>query len=400
MDRCNSTDFSAAMRILLVSSSSGSRGGGELYLLNLARALAMHGHTVALWISEHPRMDELKDRFMAIGSVFRATYRNTYDHRFRCISTSCNGVATRLLTRQWLAWKPDVIHFNKQNLEDGLDLIATARKLPVPTVCTIHLTQSAEFLRARFSRIRDCIARRELRRYPGLFVSIQEQRATELRKLVGAPEKVSSIFNAIDIPDRAALRRWRTQTRRELGVDDESFLVLALGRMVPQKRPGLFLELAEVLLRSLPRARFLWIGDGVLAADWDSFVERSHLGAFIRRLPWQVEVFSLLAAGDLFLHVAEYEGLPMAVTEAMAALLPVALTPNLIHDIEYFRKRRDVCLEVSEGWEKHLKNANRLRAVAERGREAIEKDFSLTRMGALYESLYRRISRNAAPKSG
>jgi hypothetical protein len=32
------------MKILLASSSSGSRGGGELYLIYLGRALAQRGH--------------------------------------------------------------------------------------------------------------------------------------------------------------------------------------------------------------------------------------------------------------------------------------------------------------------------------------------------------------------
>jgi glycosyltransferase involved in cell wall biosynthesis len=387
------------MRILLVSSSSGSRGGGELYLLYLARALTIHGHEVALWISEHPRMDELEDRFRGIGPVLRAPYKNTYDHRFRCISTGFTAAALRPLTRQWLAWHPDVIHFNKQNLEDGLDLIATARKLPVPTVCTIHLTQSADFLKAKFSRIRDWIASRGIRRYPGIFVAIQDQRAAELRKIAGNPNKVRNIFSAVTIPERNTLREWRTRRRGELGFDDQTFLVLAVGRMVPQKRPLLFLDVAEKLRRIIPQARFLWIGDGVLDAEWDQFVEKNRLGAFIQRMPWQVEVFPLLAAGDLFLHVAEYEGLPIAVTEAMAAILPVALTPNLIHDIEYFRRRPELCLEVRDGWELALNDPSRLRAIAERGREAIERDFSLERMGTLYDALYRIVLRNAGPRS-
>ncbi len=387
------------MKILLVSSSSGSRGGGELHLLYLARALTMHDHKIALWVSEHPRMNELEDRFHEIGSVLRAPYRNTYDHRFRCVSTCLTGAAIRPLTRQWLAWQPDVIHFNKQNLEDGLDLIATARKLPLPTVCTIHLTQSAGFLGARFSRIRDWIARREINRYPGIFIAIQDRRADELRKLVRTPKKVSCILNAVTIPERKALRKWRTRLRGELGVNDQTFLVLALGRMVPQKRPLLFLDLAERLQRTMPQARFLWIGDGVLAADWDRVVRERRLSAFVRRMPWQVEVFPLLAAGDLLLHVAEYEGLPLAVVEAMAAILPVALTPNLIHDIGYFRERRELCLEIGKGLETSLWERKNLRTIAERGREAVEREFSLERMGALYETLYQKIRRHADPKS-
>ena len=37
------------MKILLASSSSGSRGGGELYLVYLGRALAQRGHAAGVY---------------------------------------------------------------------------------------------------------------------------------------------------------------------------------------------------------------------------------------------------------------------------------------------------------------------------------------------------------------
>src|SRR5688500_16843185 len=81
------SDRSRGMKILLVSSSSGSRGGGELYLLYLGRALAQRGHSLTLWASTHTRMDELANSFSGIGEVLRSPYRNTYDHRGRSISS-------------------------------------------------------------------------------------------------------------------------------------------------------------------------------------------------------------------------------------------------------------------------------------------------------------------------
>ena len=65
------------MRILFASSSSGSRGGGEIHLLYLAEALAALGHEVLLWVSDHPRMDELASKCGAFGRVVRAPYVNT-----------------------------------------------------------------------------------------------------------------------------------------------------------------------------------------------------------------------------------------------------------------------------------------------------------------------------------
>ena len=64
------------MRILLASTSSGSHGGGEISLCYLGQALADMGHTVALWLSNHERMNALADRFSTIGEVIRAPYVN------------------------------------------------------------------------------------------------------------------------------------------------------------------------------------------------------------------------------------------------------------------------------------------------------------------------------------
>src|SRR5579871_1863607 len=145
------SDRARNMRILLASSSSGSRGGGELYLLYLGRALVQRGHTVLLWASNHPRMDELANSFSGIGEVVRSPYRNTYDLRGRSISSYLNLRAVGHLAREWKKARPDILHVNKQNLEDGLDLLHAARRARLPNICTIHLTQSAEYLKAKMA---------------------------------------------------------------------------------------------------------------------------------------------------------------------------------------------------------------------------------------------------------
>lgn len=71
------------MRILLVSSGSGSRGGGEIFLDYLGRGLAARGHELLMWLPAHPRMDELAAKAADFARVIRAQYRNTYDHTTR-----------------------------------------------------------------------------------------------------------------------------------------------------------------------------------------------------------------------------------------------------------------------------------------------------------------------------
>src|SRR5262249_44628132 len=111
------------MRVLLVSSGSGSRGGGEIFLDYLGMGLSELGHEVLVWIPRHPRMDELAQKCARFGRIIRADYRNTYDYPARSLATCFNGSASQRIVREWQAMRPDVVHINKQNLEDGLDLL-------------------------------------------------------------------------------------------------------------------------------------------------------------------------------------------------------------------------------------------------------------------------------------
>src|SRR6185437_6538073 len=110
------------MRILLVSSGSGSRGGGEIFLNYLGGALAARGHSVISWMPAHARMNELASQCAEFSQVVRAEFRNTYDYRSRSLATLVNSRSSDSIARQWAELNPDIIHVNKQNLEDGLDL--------------------------------------------------------------------------------------------------------------------------------------------------------------------------------------------------------------------------------------------------------------------------------------
>ena len=379
------------MNILLASTSSGSRGGGELYLHYLGRALAARGNEVALWASSHPRMDELCTRFAEIGRVLRADYTNTYDRRFRSVASYLDRGSARAAAECWRQHAPDVVHLNKQNLEDGLDLLRAASECGIPSLATIHLSQSARYLGAHIAGIRDFVSRRALQAYAGPLVTVIEQRRRDLCDFLGGQPRIRTIPNGVELFDLTSRNAIRDAKRRELEIDHDSLLLVAVGRMVPQKRPIAFLELAARIVGRLPHARFIWVGDGSLAPDWDRWVAERHLGNVIQRMPWQQNVRDLLFAADAFLHVAKFEGLPLAILEALSAGLPCAITPNLLGEMPFLDRDNSVTIDKDGLWAEILPDPQQLAWLGGNARRLAEEQFSFDMMAARYEALYREI---------
>ena len=376
------------MKIFLVSSGSGSRGGGEIFLEYLGKGLVDRGHEVLVWLPSHPRMDELASRCVRFLRVVRGDYRNTYDYPARSLSTCFNWRVSNRIAHEWTGLRPDVIHVNKQNLEDGLDLLRAARRCALPSVCTIHLTQTSNYLRAKAAWLRDRVAQWQLDKYDGTFVAVQERRREQLQEFLSIGKRTITIFNGVSSIDADTLRSLRKKTRQQLGLLESDFLVLGVGRLVEQKQPFLFLKMAEELHARLPNMKALWVGDGKLGKQWRTAIANKKMEGIVSCTGWQTDVLPYLLAADLLLHVAKFEGLPFVVLEAMAAGLACAVTRELSSEIPFFNETNVFFIGDIENLAEKLRN---LRAVAEVGRAGrclVENKLSVNRMVESYEQLY------------
>jgi glycosyltransferase involved in cell wall biosynthesis len=381
------------MRVLFVSSSSGSRGGGELYLVYLAEALKAKGHTVALWCSSHAMLDELAEAFSPIGDVIRSEYTNTYLRKSRSYRYLLPVSGKGRWIREWLEWKPDLIHFNKQCLEDGLDLLKASKRLSVPHCCTIHITQSARELKAKGATLRDWVARRNLRRYKRPLVAIAPTRSRELAAFLGEGVDIQCVANGVAVPKAEDQLRLRQETRRKLELDmDSGPVVVGIGRLEEQKRPLLFVRMAEQMLEVFPDARFYWIGDGRLRAAFDSAVRSAGIGDKLICVGWQKDVKPYLAAADIYLHPAGFEGLPFSLLEAMAWRLPCVIMPELAAELSFLTDE-DVFVAdlMTSDWVRRFASDDLRVRLSIAGRALIENQFSLEHMAEQYEQLYLTI---------
>lgn len=135
-------------------------------------------------------------------------------------------------------------------------------------------------------------------------------------------EPVPSAMNLIPpLPDaeRAALRT-------EITGDPSRPLLLAVGRLTYQKGYNYLLTAFADLRQKHPEAALAIAGEGKLYNDLTAQIKTLGLEGHARLLGGRNDVPRLLAASDIFVISSLWEGLPVAVLEAMAAGLPVVAT--------------------------------------------------------------------------
>ncbi len=328
------------MKVLLVSTSSGSHGGGEFYLRGLASGLRGLGHHPVTWLSSHSQMDPLADSFKEKElPLHRFEYLNTYHRRWRSLGAAMDRQLQRRVAGELGRSGADIVHINQQCLEDGLDLLRAAADCGIPAVSTIHVTRTAVSLKARAGILRDLVCRRMLRRCGIPLVGISPTSARDLCQFVndhptlaqaGEQQSTDGQRNRNtrihDIPVYAvsngvALPRMevREPLREKLGLRPTDILIGVIARIEHQKNP---LFMCRLLNRLPDFVHCVWIGDGRMRPELEAEILRCDQAKRFHLLGWQNNASSWLSAFDVFALGSHYEGLPLALLEAMAAGLP------------------------------------------------------------------------------
>jgi len=113
----------------------------------------------------------------------------------------------------------------------------------------------------------------------------------------------------------------RAEIRASLGVPERTPVALCLARLEPQKRHDVLLD----AWAAVDGDAVLWLaGDGSLRAELERRAQA--LGRRVEFLGTRADVPDLLAAADVTVLTSDWEGLPLAVLESMAAGRPVVAT--------------------------------------------------------------------------
>lgn len=138
------------------------------------------------------------------------------------------------------------------------------------------------------------------------------------------PSKVRTLRNGVNLdefhPVAAAARH---AIRERLGLPASAKVVVMVARLVSQKNQSLVIESAMEVLKAVPRAHFLFVGDG---PDNEALKELASVRCVrdhVTFLGKRDDVPDILAASDVSVLPSTREGFSNAVLESMACGVPV-----------------------------------------------------------------------------
>jgi glycosyltransferase involved in cell wall biosynthesis len=118
----------------------------------------------------------------------------------------------------------------------------------------------------------------------------------------------------------------RDRIRAELGLTPQQRVFAVVATFKKQKGHRFLIEAAANLIKKFPQICLLFIGDGELREELEIQTKSLGLDEHIRFLGLRSDVPLLLKASDYFVLPSLWEGLPVALIEAMASGLPVIAT--------------------------------------------------------------------------
>lgn len=167
-------------------------------------------------------------------------------------------------------------------------------------------------------------------------------------------------------------------SREELDLPAGAKVVVCVGEFTANKNHLLLLRAWREVVREVPEARLLLVGDGALRERVQSWVREMGLAESVRLLGFRRDVPNLLALAEVLTLTSRREGLPRAVMEAMAAGKPVVATDvrgsrDLVrHGENGFLVPPDDPGVLARYLVRLLKDSTLAREMGERGREMVK----------------------------
>ncbi len=337
--------------------------------------------------------------------VTRPNLLRIQPHLVRPVAPIHDVLAYQALKQIFRTEHPDIVHTHSGKAGIIGRLAAHDAQIPV-VVHTIHGPSFGPFQGALsnfvFSR-----AERHAGRSTDHFVVVADaMRDQYLAAGIGRLDQYTTIRSGFDLAPFLSAPN-DLNLRRSLGLQPTDFVVGKIARLFDLKGHDDLFAIAPGLMKRIPELKFLFVGDGVHRARFETLATDLGLRdrfAFTGLVP-PAQVHRYVGIMDALVHLSRREGLPRAIPQALAAGKPA-----IAFDCD---GAREVCLDGQTGFLLRAGDLPGLSGSLERlarspelrqrlgfaGQALVREQFSVEKMVASLHRLYLDLMANTAEKT-
>ena len=286
----------------------------------------------------------------------------------------------RILRRE----QPDIVHLHSRRGSDTLGVIA-AKLAGIPAI----LTRRVDNPESRF------VVAIKYRLYEKI-ITISEGIKSVLMSEGVAQDRIECIHSAVDT-EKYRPASGPVSIGPSFGFDANTKLVAVLAQLIARKGHRYLIDAIPIILSKVPESRFIFLGKGPMEPELHELCEERDISDKVCFAGFRDDLNKLLPHLDLIVHPADMEGLGVSLLQAAASGIPIIANsvggiPEIVKHGEngYLLPPGDIEILASRVIE-ILGDQSKLRRMGMKGRELVEKEFSISRMVDANFNVYRRI---------
>ena len=288
----------------------GQIGGGESHLLDL------------IYFLDKEKVDPICLSF-SDGEMI---------HRLKQMGISCYVIDTQKpfdmsVQRQIieLIQKENIQLVHAHGSRAASNILYPVRKLHLPFVYTVHGWSFHDDQLFFIKKLRGW-SEKLICHYANQVICVSESNKNTGKEVFG-------LHNAIVIENGVNLEKFNPNgshkdLRPEFGFSDSDFIVGFIARCTKQKNPLVFLSALEKAHIANPSVKGLFVGEGDMDEEVDAYIQQHKMSDYLYRSPFRTDVPDLLHSIDVYCLPSLWEGLSIALLEAMAMQKAIIATPT------------------------------------------------------------------------
>jgi len=376
-------------KILLISSNSSGRGGGERYLVYLAQGLKQLGCDVHCLLSNASYMDNwaklLSEENAIVHRHFLVGLR---DRRLRFFQSVLDVKQQGIISELCQSIKPDGILVNQQYDEDGLDYIAgalMAKSAPVAGI--IHMPMTANKNDRPLGKLRGGFLKIWYQSHIYKLIFVSEGSKKEFEDYYNIRNTTTVVNSGFIFSEKFDLDNFKLDNFKKTDTLQDSIPVIGfIGQFSSQKNLKLLVDSWLKSISAEHQSYLLLVGDGEERSVIEKLLNKEAPQGSWHITGWQDQPEKHLPLIDIFLMTSHFEGLPLALIEAAGYGIPTVIT-NFNGATDVAKKASWVKVAsqndpniIGQMLQEYILNLSTLKQQANNGREEFQQYFSVKRM--------------------